>query len=1000
MSTVSAMRPPRRLFLFLGGLLVALLLTVLLALLSPVQTWVARRVLAAHPEWRGSLERISVAPGGVRVQGARWSRGSLEIRVPEVEAEVDLLGLLFSRAIDLRLLRARGLEVRLGDTPQSAPGAASADGPGGRPVADLLAGVLGRVRLPVDMAVDGIDVAGRFHLPGRKVPAVFSVRGGGFSAGREGRLELSAEWDSGDPRVGSFATKGEVRGRMEGPRAFSNVHLRLDSTARGEPYPKGASLAAEALLRRSAQGEDFRLALATPRHAVLEVTGELKPWADRLRGAWKLDLNSADLAPLVLGVTLPVFQARGAGGLEVDPEAKAPRVEGKLTLDLASLEVLRPELKALGRLALNADFEAGWRAGTVSVGRLSARLSGERPVLGVEVKQAFTLDPSRRAWSPSDPAAELARVRLEGVPTGWLAPWAGDLVIDGGDWTGEIVAVAAGGGLALRTAGEVSAGGLSIGRGGERWIHGVEVAVAGSASTLAGGWQGTVERLSVRAGAQEVAMLDARIGRLAGADQPLKVEGALRLNLAQVVRQPAAAGRLRIPGGEAAVKFGATIGSVRQFQADVRVENLRGAPEGGELPSLSVEMRAEVDAAGRVRFGAPVRMRAGERASDVLLAGEFTPRAGGSGGRVDARITGSSLQVADGEALGTLVSAPSAGGEASSPRPGAAAVPAPPWTNWEGRIEIELAEVVYGATVRARDVKGRLELDGGKVRMEGLRGSVGEHGRATLSGALAFDVGRPDPFAAEVQVEVREFDPGPWFRVASNGSPATLEGNFTVSSRLRGRAASLGGLANAVAGEVLLSSRGGVFRGLPVKVAAGTGGGGRVAGMIAAAGNALGSLTGRREPPAIAGRAQAVAEFAAGISTIPFDQLSLVMTRDAARNLALREFTLIAPELRLAGAGTVLRRGADGLLGDSLALEFSLRARGRQGDLLRHLGVLDPAVDELGYATCRLPLRVAGTPARPDCGELTARLTALVAEKSGVADKAGELLNRIIGTPK
>jgi hypothetical protein len=170
--------------------------------------------------------------------------------------------------------------------------------------------------------------------------------------------------------------------------------------------------------------------------------------------------------------------------------------------------------------------------------------------------------------------------------------------------------------------------------------------------------------------------------------------------------------------------------------------------------------------------------------------------------------------------------------------------------------------------------------------------------------------------------------------------------------------------------------------------------------MIAAAGNALGSLTGRKEPPAIAGRAQAVAEFAAGISTIPFDQLSLVITRDAARNLAVREFTLIAPELRLAGTGTLLHRGGEGLFGDSLALELGLRARGRQGDLLRHLGLLEPVVDDLGYASCRLPLRVAGTPARPDCGELAARLTVLAAEKSGVADKAGELLHRIIGSPK
>ncbi|MEY4004041.1 MAG: hypothetical protein RLZZ221_137, partial [Verrucomicrobiota bacterium] len=81
-------------------------------------------------------------------------------------------------------------------------------------------------------------------------------------------------------------------------------------------------------------------------------------------------------------------------------------------------------------------------------------------------------------------------------------------------------------------------------------------------------------------------------------------------------------------------------------------------------------------------------------------------------------------------------------------------------------------------------------------------------------------------------------------------------------------------------------------------------------------------------------------------------------------------------------------------------LEFSLRARGRQGDLLRHLGLLDSAVDDLGYASCRLPLRVAGTPARPDCGEMAERLAALAAGKPGMADKAGELLQRIIGAPK
>ncbi|MFM9081249.1 MAG: hypothetical protein ACKOTE_14150, partial [Opitutaceae bacterium] len=606
---------------------------------------------------------------------------------------------------------------------------------------------------------------------------------------------------------------------------------------------------------------------------------------------------------LALGIVLPEFHAQGDGTVESDAAAEFPRAAGQLSLALSGLEGVKSELKALGAVKLHVEFDAGWSAGLVSIERFSAQWDGARPVLNLEVTQPFALELSRHEWRPSRPGAELARVRVSAVPTAWLAPWAPGWAIDGGDWSGEIAAVVANGSLSVRTMGEIAAGGVSVGKAGVPWLHGVELSVAGGATLEASGWQARVERVGLRALGQEMARVEARLGQLAGADQPLKAEGTLRVDLAQAARQPVLDGRLALASGEATLKFGATLGRAKQFNAELRLERLRGGAPTVDLPGVALDLRAVINEAGKVTFGAPLRMTAGQRTSEISLAGDFTPRSGGAGGRVEARLGGTRLHAADGEALAAMLAASPVGKRVG---PGVAPVMQPtkaPWADWEGWLEIDLKEVLQGDAVRMRDVKGRIELDAGKVRMEALRGSLGDRGRATLSGALAFEAGRPDPYAAEVQVEVREFDPGPWFRVASGGNPATLEGVFSLSSRLRGRAASLGSLPAAVAGEVLVSSRGGVFRGLPVKVAVGANGAGRVAGMIAAAGSAIGSLTGRREPPVIAGRAQAVAEFAAALGTIPFDQLSLVLTRDAARNTALREFTLIAPELRLTGAG-------------------------------------------------------------------------------------------------
>jgi hypothetical protein len=114
----------------------------------------------------------------------------------------------------------------------------------------------------------------------------------------------------------------------------------------------------------------------------------------------------------------------------------------------------------------------------------------------------------------------------------------------------------------------------------------------------------------------------------------------------------------------------------------------------------------------------------------------------------------------------------------------------------------------------------------------------------------------------------------------------------------------------------------------------------------------------------------------------------------------LNDFTLISPEVRLAGSGQASHRPGTPVFDDVLSMAFTLRARGRHAELLNYLGVLEGSPDELGYVPSTLPLKVAGTLAQPDTSELNEQLAAIALDKSGVSDKARELFNRLRGGGK
>jgi hypothetical protein len=359
--------------------------------------------------------------------------------------------------------------------------------------------------------------------------------------------------------------------------------------------------------------------------------------------------------------------------------------------------------------------------------------------------------------------------------------------------------------------------------------------------------------------------------------------------------------------------------------------------------------------------------------------------------RFEVAITGARAVLEDIRMLGAALSS----GPARKPEGTESA----PWAGLAGAATLEFSQIDLSERWQASQASGRIEVVEGALKLEGLQAGFGEKGRASLSGALTFE-GGPQPYQLDATVALKEFDLASCFATVLGQSRPALDGRFELAGQLTSRAGDLAELLAGAGGEFRFTSKGGVFRGLPVAVSPTVANTGRVAGFIAAAGSALGGLTGRKEPAAVAGRPQAVAEFATAISAIAFDQLSFGFARDAGRNGVVRDFALIAPELRLTGGGSWLHRPGASVGDDSLAMEFKLRARGRQAELLRYLGVLDSVADELGYAACSLPLRLGGTLAQPDASDLSTRLAALAIEKSGVTEKASELFNRIIGGGK
>ena len=995
------LKPPRPLLLGALALVALLAVAVVVAFSSGFQTWVLRRLIASRPGLRAEVGEASVGLNRVELKNLRYEQGGAVLMVPAVMIDLPVVTAGWDRRIAVSRLVAHGWTLDLSAAEKNSgappvPANTAKSGPIPARAVQAFAGIFGQLTTPCDVAIDGVELVGEVILPESRGRVKVTLLGGGLGAAREGNFNLVATAALGGAGVRTVEMRGRLVAAMDTPRTFARLGAVLDAVARGDAFAGEIALHADATATRGATGETYALAVATAGREILGVTAEFPRDTEKFSGAWKLDVHDGDVAPFALGKPLPTFVAAGQGAMEIDAGFSGFQISGELAATADRLQTLRPEFAPLGALKLSTGFDLAGRDGLVAVRKFEAKLSAAQPVATLRALQPFEFRPATGAMDAAEPARDVFGLVLQGVPIAWLQPYAKTLELRGGQIRGEFAASPRNGGMTLRSLTPFMLDELNLASAGQPWLERVSLTLNTAIDYTPQGWQAEILDGAVRRDGAALLTIEGRAGQLAGRDQPVKVTGRLLAQVAGWAAQPLVAGRLALTGGEALVNFTASLNPKTEFQATLGLKNLVAHSEAGavKLPSLACDLRADVSADGRIAFSAPLAIERDGRKSDLVVNGSIEPEREKSRG-LDAQITGTSLVLDDGVIFAAAFASPP-GDRKAAPSPPAS----PPWAGLHGSVSLRLDNLIYSDSLRATQVRGKLRLDAGMVKLEGLQAGLGSGGRANLKGALTFDAAAPQIYTAQVDVAVKEFDPSPLWRLLNRDQPAIIEGKFDARSKLSAAAPRLALLGDTATGELQITSRGGQFRGFPVAVSTTVESPGRIATILASAGSVFGGRAPKKDPAEIASRAEAVGELVRGWNPIAYDQLSVVLTRDGSANTVLKDFTLISPELRLAGSGATRHGPGRRLLDEVLTMEFRLRARGRQGELLKYLGVLETEPDELGYAGCTMPLRVTGTLAQPDPSELNTKLAALALEKGGLVDRAAELFNKLRGAAK
>lgn len=446
------------------------------------------------------------------------------------------------------------------------------------------------------------------------------------------------------------------------------------------------------------------------------------------------------------------------------------------------------------------------------------------------------------------------------------------------------------------------------------------------------------------------------------------LQGALTftLEVPALAAQPMFAGTQAVSAGRASGEVRVALGPVNQLEARMTVNGLVTTVTNETLPVANLSFRAVARSDGKISVQAPLLLdRAGQR-SDLGFTMDLTPA--GRGFAFDGRLAGEHIELADALAVLGVFLAPTAGAEqkpvaAAPAKVGAATTPA--WSRFTGRLALDIKSVARGADWSMSGLTGLVLIEPADVSLQKLEAAFGEKGRLAAKARVGFTRGA-QPYGLTGDFSLTEFDAGKLFKALEPARPATIEGVFTVNGRFTGNGETLARTLERSHGTFDLTSRAGVFRGLQ-----------RTTNKISMTSKAvelgasvLGSIFGSEKvtktAEKVAGQAYFVDQLAQSIGELPYDQLSVKLARDESLNVTMEDISLVSPDIRLIGRGTVTHVADKPLLEQPLNASLTIAGRGKLEELFGKLRLLNGTKDDLGYARTKETITLGGTLLRPD----------------------------------
>ncbi len=285
---------------------------------------------------------------------------------------------------------------------------------------------------------------------------------------------------------------------------------------------------------------------------------------------------------------------------------------------------------------------------------------------------------------------------------------------------------------------------------------------------------------------------------------------------------------------------------------------------------------------------------------------------------------------------------------------------APAWSGLGGKATVALGKLEF-PSFAVEGVNGKLDVAPTRASLSGVRASL--LGAALNAGAtVTFDAAKPKPYALDLNAAVKNLELGRLFAAVAPGAPPTAEGRVEFATTMTSEGLNPLDLSLSSVGEVRLSGRNGVFRGLAAN--AGTG---------SKAARVIGILTFSRE-------LKAIGRLLDGLGEIHFKQADLRLERTPDR-IELSQLSIVSPQVRIEATGDVELAALRPVLLSPLNVSARIGAAGDIAVLFDGMKLLDAEKGQGGYRNVTKPVVIGGSAAAPD----TSAFWALLDEGAGNA---------------